>query len=324
MTRHWFLTTLVLCAAALASPTWAEPQGKVPVVAILVTHATTSDPVFESLRAGLRDLGYQEGRSVMVKVVTAEGKLNRLPGLAEQLVRENVDVIISPNVLSVQAALAATSAIPIIMVGYGDDPVTLGLADSYGRPGRNVTGIYSLDSELEAKRLEILKEAVPGLSLVAYLWDPSFRTQLPELQRTARALAIRLQPIEVRGALGLEKAFDSAKRSKARAVLLSTSPMFYVHRTRVAELALAGGLPAATSWTVAVKAGIFMAYAADLEQSWRRTGYYVDRLLKGAQPRDLPVERASKVKLALNAKTAKALGVAIPQSVLLRADEIVE
>lgn len=322
---RWLLYGLIApVCCTLASSAWAQQPGKIPAVAILVTHAQANDPVFDALRSGLRDLGYQDGRNVLVKAVTAEGQLEQLPGLAAQLVRDEVDVIVAPNLLSVQAALAATSTIPIVMVGYGGDPVSAGFADSFGRPGRNLTGVYALDHELEAKRLEILKEAIPGLSRVAYLWDASFRPQLSELQRTALALSIRLEPIEVRGAQGLEGAFNRAKRGKAGAVMLSTSPLFYVHRTRVAELSLAAGLPTATSWPVAVKAGVFMAYAADLESSWRRTAYYVDRLLKGAKPRDLPVERVSKLRLVLNAKSAKALGVMIPQSVLLRADEIVE
>ena len=320
------LLVLLACAAAVAAPVslaWPQQPKKMPVVGVLVTHAAANDPTFEPLREGLREYGYEDGRNIRLEIVTAEGQLDRLPELAEELVRQNVDVIISPNDTSARAALKATTTIPIVSTGFGYDPVASGLVDSLGRPGANVTGLYGLGFELNAKRLEILKETLPGVSRVAVFWGTGFGSPNAELKRAAQSLSMKLELIELRGPSDLEGAFKSARRKKAGAVLLLISPISYVHRARIATLALEARLPTMSAFNQIVEAGGLISYGADVFDNWKRTAYYVDRLLKGAKPGDLPVEQVSKFKLAVNLKTAKALGITIPESILLRADEVV-
>ena len=317
---------VLLLALALTNvlvvPAWAQQPARIPVIGMLVTHAAASDPG-NSLRVALRPFGYEDGRNIRLEILTAQGQLDRLPGLALELVRKNVDVIVSPNEVSVRAARQATRTIPIVMQGFFVDPVAAGFVDSFGRPGGNVTGIYTLSPELLSKRLELMKEALPGVSLVALFQDPSFPAQIGELNRAAESLGLRLELIEVRDPLDFEQAFKAAKRKKVGAVVLLGSPMWYVHRTRVAMLALDARLATVAMIDQAVEAGVLMSYGQDLSEVWARTAYYVDRLLKGAKASDLPVEQVSKLKLAVNLKTAKALGVNIPESILLRADEVI-
>ena len=322
------LLLLFAFAAAVSSvavTALAQEAKKVPVVGMLVSHAPANDPNFDLLRAGLRDYGYEEGRNVKLEIVTAEGELDRLPGLAQGLVRQNVDVIIAPHEVSARAALTATTTIPIVLAGFGVDPVELGLVDSFRRPGGNITGLYTLAPDLDGKRLEILKETLSGVARFAVFWDPMFSpSALGEVQRAAKSLRVRLEPVEIRSAQGLELAFKTAKRKKASAVMLLTSPIFYVHRDRIAALALGLGLPTISANKYLTAAGALMSYGIDFSENWKRTAYYVDRLLKGAKPSDLPVEQMSKFKLIVNLKTAKALGIAIPESILVRADEVIQ
>lgn len=319
----------VLAVLSLASlwPTRAvaqEPR-RVPVVGMLITHPPVTDPVVGYLRKGLREFGYEDGRTVKLEVRTALGRLDRVPALAEELVRLPADVIVVVNEIAVRAAQQATSTIPIVTVGYTDDPVSLGWIESYRRPGGNITGIYNVNSALIAKRLEILKETLPKVSRVAVLWDPVFgQRQLAELQQTALVLGMQLSPIAVRSPEGLEDAIKDAKAKKAGAALLIWSPLFYVHRARVAALALEVGLPTVSDLDVATQAGSLMSYGSDGYYPFQRAAYFVDRLLKGARASDLPVEQISKLKLTVNLKTAKALGVAVPQSILVRADEVIQ
>jgi putative ABC transport system substrate-binding protein len=296
-------------------PAWAQQPSKIPVVGVLVTHAAATDPIFDNLRAGLREYGYDDGRNIRLEIVTVQGQLDRLPEVARELVRQNVAVIVAPNDVSRRVAQQATVTIPIVSIGFGNDPVTSGLVDSFGRPGGNVTGQYALFGELDSKRLEILKEALPGLSRVAVFWDAGFRSQIGEFEQAAQSLGVRVERIE--------EAFKDARARKAGAVMLTTSPLYYVHRDRVAALALSARLPTISSSNHVVEAGGLISYGADLSDMFKRTAYYVDRLLKGAKPSDLPVEQVSKLKLAVNLKTAKTLGITIPESILLRADEVI-
>jgi len=239
MIRRVLQITLAAAVTALVASAWAQQPKKVPVVGMLITHAAVNDPIFENFRAGLREYGYEEGRNVKLEIVTAQGELDRLPGLAQALVRQNVDVIISPNEVSARTALKATTTIPIVMAGFGYDPVALGLIDSLGRPGGNVTGLYALAPGLDGKRLELLKEAVPDVSRVAVLWDPRFTQSIPgEVQSAAASLGVHLELIEIRKMQDLEAAFQTAKRKKIGAVMLQASPIFFVQRARVAALAL--------------------------------------------------------------------------------------
>jgi putative ABC transport system substrate-binding protein len=322
MIRRLLLFALASVSAVLVDSAWGQQPARIPVVGLLITHAAVNDPTFEPLRTGLREYGYEEGRNIRLEIVTAAGQLDRLSGLAQQLVRQNVDVIIAPNEVSTRTARQATSTIPIVMVGFANDPVALGLVDSFARPGGNITGLCSLPGELDVKRLEILKEALPGVSRVAVFWeDPFGRGALEGLQRAAQSLDVRLEVIQLRGKQDLETAFKAARRKKAGAVLMVWSPTFYVQRGRVADLALKARLPTVAAF--ATENGALMSYGSNSVESWRRAAYYVDRLLKGAKPGDLPVEQVSKFSLVVNLKTAKALNVTLPESILLRADEVI-
>jgi putative ABC transport system substrate-binding protein len=303
------------------APAWGQQPTRVPVVGVLITHAAVNDPVVDYLRTGLREFGYEDGRNIRLEIVTAAGQLDRLPALARDLVRNKVDIIVAPNEMSIRTAQKATSAIPIVMAGWGYDPVALQLIESFGRPGGNITGLYSAPAELDAKRLELLKEVLPRAERVAVLWeDPFGSSALAGLQRASEPLGLRLELIQVHGLQELEMAFKAAKRKRADAVLLVWSPTFYVHRERVAALALDARLPTFAS----TLSGAMVAYSADSASIWKRVGYYIDRLLKGARPGELPVEQVAKLKLVVDLKTAKALGVTIPQSILVRADEVIQ
>ena len=322
MSRRHLCFSVAWLLAFLITPASAQQPARVPAVGVLVTHAAVDDPVFDYLRAGLRDYGYEDGRNVKVEVLTAAGRLDRLPNLAQELVARKVDVILCPNEASTRAALMATQSIPIVMLGFAYDPVAMGLVESLNRPGRNVTGLYSSTFELEGKRLEILKEALPTISRVAVLWeDPFGRSALGDLQRAARSLSLRLDLLEVRKAQELESVFKAAKAKRVGAVLLVWSPTFYVHRAQVASLSLHMRIPTVAAF--AVEDGALISYGADNVETFKRAAYYVDRLLKGAKPGDLPVEQMSKLKLSVNLRTAKALGITIPESILQRADEVI-
>jgi len=316
-----FLGFAVVVAAATAS---AQQPGRIPTVGVLITHARLTDPVVEMFRSGLRSIGYEDGRNIRLEFVTAQGQLDRLPVLAQQLVDSKVDVIISPNEMSARAAQKATSAIPIVMFAWTNDPVTMGLIASYSRPGGNITGIYTLSADLEAKRLEIIKEAFPNVSRVAAFWDPAFGGQPAEVQRAGQTLGLRVDVIEVRGPEELEAAFRAARQKKAGAVLLMAAPIFYVQRERIASLAIEAHIPVVAASGEQVHAGFLMSYGIDLDEVYKRAGYYVDRLLKGAKASELPVEQVARLKLSINLKTARTLGVTVPQAVLFRADEVVQ
>jgi putative ABC transport system substrate-binding protein len=318
------LLALLLAAGCAAIPSWPQQGGNVPIVGMLVTHPPVDAPVVQALRSGLRKFGYEDGRNVKLEVRTALGHLDRVPALARELVQQRVAVIVVVNEVALRAVQQATSTIPIVMVGFMDDPVELGWIESYRRPGSNVTGIFNVNSELVAKRLEILKETLPSLSRVAVFWDPAFgRRQLEELQRPAGQLGVQLESIEISGPQDLEPAFKTAKRRKAGAVLMLWSPVFYVNRARIGPLALDAGLPTISDYDLLVRAGCLMSYGSEVNPAFERAAYFVDRLLNGAKAEELPVEQISKLKLIVNLNTARALGVKIPDTILLRADEVI-
>ncbi len=303
---------------------FAQQPGRIPVVGMLITHPPVTDPVVEAVRTGLRQYGYEDGRNIKLEVRTALGHLDRVSALAQELVRLGVDVIVVANEPALRAATQATSTIPIVMAGYTDDPAAIGWIESYRRPGGNVTGAFTVNSALISKRLELLKETLPNVSRVAILWDRTFgQRQLEEAQRVAPPLRLRLQPIEVRGLQDLAPAFEAAKRASAGALLLVWSPLFYVNAARVAALGLETNLPIFSDSNIVVEAGGLLSYGSLGTASFVRAGYYVARLLKGDKAADLPVEQMSNIKLVVNVKTAKALGVAVPESILLRADEVI-
>jgi putative ABC transport system substrate-binding protein len=281
---------------------------------------------FGAFFQGLRDLGYLEGRNLTIDYLSAEGRAERLPTLANECVRLNSDIIVVTTTPFAQAAKSVTSTIPIVLLGLGD-PVGTKLVHSLGRPGGNVTGTTSMSPGLSAKRLELLKATVPRISRVlvlAYLVDPIAGPQIDELKTTALALGVKLQIQGIASADDLPAAFNAGAKERAEALLVTSGSMFIVHRARVTELAARHRLPAMFSNRLISEAGGLMVYEADRAGLEVTTAAYVDRLLKGAKPSDLPVQQPTKFELLINLKTAKALGLTIPASVLQRADQVIE
>jgi putative ABC transport system substrate-binding protein len=327
-TRRKFLGTLA--GGLLAAPLAAEAQQAAKVARIGWLANTAALPhLREAFLQGLRDLGYVEGRNVVIEYRNAEGKSDRLPALAAELVALKVDVIVAPPTVAALAAKHATKTIPIVFAGAAD-PVTDGLVTSLARPGGNVTGLSSLTPELVGKRLEQLTQAVPGVTRVAALWQPggagerTDRDTLKGADVAARALGVRLQVVDARGPEDFDRAFSDMTRARAGALTVLGSAMFNSERRRLVNLAAKHRLPAVYQWREFVDTGGLMSYGANLADLNRRAAVYVDKILKGAKPGDLPVEQPTKFELAINLKTAKALGLTIPQSVLGRADEVIQ
>jgi putative ABC transport system substrate-binding protein len=315
---------VALLALALSIPgaPRAEKAQDIPVVGILRASAPAHyDPVHEAMRDALNAVGYTEGRNIKLEPRFANGHPERLPKLVNELVQAKVSVIVAINRASLEAAMQATSTVPIVVVAYDHDPVAAGLIDNATRPGGNVTGIVSRQMELTGKRLELLKETMPALSRVAVIYDASRRETVSEVKNAGARLKLHLQFIAVNNAKELEGAFKRAARD-AQAALLLYSPMLYEHRIRIGTLAAEMRLPVMTQQREFVLAGVLMAYAPDRSEVAARAAYLIDRLLKGARPADLPVEEAAKFKLTINQKTADTLGLKIPDSVLLRTDEV--
>jgi len=328
--RRSFLagTGAVLLAAPLAAE--AQQAAKIARIGYLAPNPGADPHVKEAFRQGLRDLGYVEGRNVVIEYRDAEGKSERLPALAAELVALKVDVIVAPaSTLAVLAAKQATRTLPIVFIGTAD-PVASGLVTSLARPGGNVTGLSNLAPELVGKWLERLTQAVPGVSRVAALWQPGIlgeRTEKDMLTRAevaVRALGVRLQFVEARGPEDFERAFSDISRARADALTVLPSSMFNSERRRLVDLAAKHRLPAVYQWRHFVDAGGLMSYGPNRPDWYRRAATYEDKILKGAKPADLPVEQPTKFELVINLKTAKALGLTIPQSLLLRADEVIQ
>jgi ABC-type uncharacterized transport system substrate-binding protein len=326
--RRAFLTAfMAVLAAPLAAG--AQQMAKVARIGYLGTNRAANPQLHEAFRQGLRDLGYVEGRNLVIEYRDAEGKVERLPALAPELVALNVDVIVAPGTPQALAAKQATRTIPIVFTAAGD-PVTDGLVTSLARPGGNVTGLATLSPELVGKNLEQLKQAVPGVSRVAILWQPGGmgeRTEndmLKGVEVTARALGMRPQLIEARGPADFDRAFSEMTRARAGTLTVVGSSMFVSERRRLVDLAAKHRLPAMYAQRAYVDAGGLMSYGPDVADLFRRAATYVDKILKGAKPGDLPVEQPTKFELVINLKTAKALGLTIPPSLLQRADQVIE
>jgi putative tryptophan/tyrosine transport system substrate-binding protein len=282
--------------------------------------------LWNTFRQRLRELGYQEGQNIAFLSRGADGKLERLGELAAELVRVKVSIIVTGGIRAAVAAHKATTTIPVVMAS-GTDPVGVGLIASLSRPGGNVTGVTTVSAELAGKRLELLQEAVPRLSRVAVLRDPSVGTvelALKETQVAAEMLGVQLQMLNVRGPKDFESAFLAMVRERSGALLVISTPMLFSARTHIAELAAKHRLPAVYHWKEYVEAGGLMSYGTDLADGFGRAAIYVDKILKGAKPGDLPVAEPTTFEFVLNARTAKALGLTIPASLLLRADHIME
>ncbi len=331
-TRQGKITILTLCAMlfALCYSASAQQPKKVPLIGHLSPLDSASESTrAEAIRLALRELGYIEGQNIDIEYRYAEGKRDRLPELAAELVGLKVDLIVSAGGTTTQAAKNATKTIPIIMVGAGPDPVEAGFVESLARPGANVTGITNLGPKLGGKRLELLKEAVPKVARVAVLYDPTIPGTTREVKEVlpvaARALGLTVQPWEVRDADDFEKVFAALNKQRPDGLYVSGGgQLLGANVKRIAGFAIKSRLPSVYGSRIAVEAGGLMSYGTVQAESYRRVAYFVDKILKGAKPADLPIEQPTKFELVVNMKTAKALGLTIPQSILVRADRVIE
>jgi len=318
---------IALIIPMLASIHLAEAQQakKVPRIGFLAAVTSPDTPNILAFRRGLRDLGYIEGKNILIEFRFTEGKDDRIPSLVAELVQLKVDVLVSLTVAGIRAAKESTKTIPIVMVTI-EDPVATGLVDSLARPGGNVTGLTRLTQELNGKRLELLKEVVPTTSRVGVLLQAASRASasaFKEYETAARALKIALKSLEVRGPNpDLEGAFRDAVKARVSALITSRN-VLVSYRKQIADLAIKNRLPLMSEGSDFVEAGALVSYSANDAENFKRAAYYVDRILKGAKPADLPVEQPMKFEFIINLKTAKQIGVTIPPDVLARADKII-
>ncbi len=320
------LATFFLTTASLAQ---AQQAKKVPRLGYLSARDSASESArSEAIRLALRERGYIEGQNITIEYRYAEGKLDRLPELAAELVRLKVDIIVlTGGDPDIRAAKNATKTIPIVMAGAGSDPVEAGFIDSLARPGGNVTGLTNLSPELGGKRLELFKEAVPKLARVAVLYDPALPPNVLEVKEllpvAARALGLTIQPWEVRVADDFDRVFAALNKQRPDGLYVGAGPLINSNRKRIADLALKSRLPSIYQSREVVDTGGLMSYGADQAERYRRVAYYVDRILKGAKPADLPVEQPMKFEFVINLKTAKQIGVTIAPEVLARANKLI-
>jgi putative tryptophan/tyrosine transport system substrate-binding protein len=324
--RRFLLTTLV---GALSAPVAAGAQQAAKVWRIGVlwfTIPSVSSPFFEALKHALHELGYLEGRNIAFEQRWAERNPDRYPALAADLVQRGVDVIVAGNLESSLAAKRATTTIPIVLTA-GGDPVRAGVVASLARPGGNVTGLSELSPDLTPKLLQFLSEAVPRLSRVAFFWNPDNPSSLPtleEIEGAAQRLRVTLQPLMVRRPQDFGRVFSALSHDHPDALIVYVIPITYGHRAEILDVVAKQRLPAIYSAREFVDAGGLMSYGPNLRELFRRSATYVDRILKGSKPGDLPVEQPTKFELVINLKTAKALGLTIPPSLLARADQVIE
>jgi putative ABC transport system substrate-binding protein len=310
----------------------AQQSGRIPRIGLLMTGSlglpeTTAS--LDAFRQGLRDHGYVEGENILIEYRSADGNIERLPGLATEVARLKVDLIVAGATPAGRAALAATPTIPIIVMAMGD-PVGDGLVASLARPGSNLTGTTFLGPALVPKHLALLKEALPRATRIAVLWHPgafadsTMRDMLNEAEAAARTLRIQLRFAEMRRPDELERAFSAIVREQPDALVVFPSTMLFAERARIVALAAKHRLPSVFNNRQAVELGGLMSYGTSLPELLRRTGSYIDKILKGARPADLPVEQPTKFEFVINLTTAKALGIIVPQSLLLRADQLID
>jgi ABC-type uncharacterized transport system substrate-binding protein len=291
--------------------------------------STTYTRPLEAFRQGLRDLGWDEGRNLLIEYRYAEGQADRLPALADELVRLKVDLIVASPTPSALAAKEATRTIPIVGMSL-TEPVAIGLVPSLARPGGNVTGLtYGVDTEIFGKQLQLLKEVVPHVGRVAVLTNPasggpSWALRMESVKSAARSLGLPLHILEVHEPSDFDAAFAAMVKERAGALLLSGDSLFFIHRDRLAGLAKKNGLPSMSTQSQWVEAGGLISYAPSFPDLWRRAATYVDKILRGAKPADLPIEQPAKFELVINLRTARELGIRLPHSILQRADEVIQ
>jgi len=313
---------------ALCSQAEAQQPKKLPRIGYLtVASRTGSAHLTEGLLQGLRELGYVEGQNIVIEYRWADGNFDRLPELAADLVRLKVDVIVTAVTQASLAAKNATATIPIVMVAVAN-PVDSGLIASLARPGANISGTSVMNDEVVGKQLELLKEILPKISRVAAMWNPANpvfqKLQLRAVEATARTLNVSLQKVEARDEDEIERAFKAVAKERTRALHVLPDPVFTTHRGQIADLAIKYRLPTVSGTIEAAAAGMLMSYGPNFPESYRRAATYVDKILKGAKPADIAVERSTKFELVVNLKTAKQIGVTIPQMVLVKADKVIK
>ena len=319
----------VVLALLLVAPVAAESQaGKVYRIGFLgLSSAENYAPFLQAFRQGLRGLGYEEGKNISIEYRWAEGRDERLPTRAAELVRLSPDVLVAHSTLGIRAVQQATTTIPIVF-GVSSDPVGLGFVKSLARPGGNTTGVATLQTELAPKRLELFKEAIPGLRRVAVLLslgNPAAHAELGTMEMSAGKLGLRLQSARmVREAIDLETVFATILRGRPDGLIVVADPLTAAHSARIAQFAMKNRLPVMSGMSGLVTNGGLISYGVDFAEGWRLAARYVDKILKGAKPADLPVEQPTKFDLVINMKTAKALGLTIPPSLLSRADQVIE
>ena len=306
-----------------------QPTKTVPRIGHIASTGApgTPSPMFDAFRLGLRDLDYMEGKNILIERRYAEGRLDRMPALVNELVQEKVDVIVVVNNVAIQAAKEATKSIPIVMIS-SVDPVAAGYVKSFAHPGGNITGLARLSRDLSAKRVELLKELLPKMSRVGILWDadgPGPAVAFKEYEGAARGFKLELRSLEVRGPNpDFAGAFQAAKKARVEAIVVVGNPLMAQHATRVFELATKNRLPSMTEVGRYVNVGGLISYGANLADLYRRAAEYVVEILKGAKPGDLPVRMPAKFEIFVNLKTARQIGLVIPQHVLVQADKVIK
>ena len=318
------LATFFLTTTSLAQ---AQQPKKVARIGFLAAATRTGGAhITEAFLQGLRELGYVEGQNIIIEYRWADGNFERLPDLAAELVRLKVDVIVAVVTQASLAAKNATGTIPIVMVAVGN-PVDSGLIASLARPGANITGTSTMADEAVGKQFELLKETFPKISRFAAMWNPANpvfqKLQMREVEATARALKVSLQKVEARDPKEIERAFAAIAKARTRALHVFPDPVFTTHRGLIADLGIKHRLPAVSGLKESAEAGLLMTYGPNFPESSRRAATYVDKILKGAKPADIPVERSMKFEFVINLIAAKKIGVTIPQSVLYRADKVI-
>jgi putative ABC transport system substrate-binding protein len=330
--RREFITLLGGALVTWPFYAGAERASKVARIGFLVTGTLTSaeqQTTLNAFRQGLRERGYVEGQNIAIEYRAADGRIERFPNLARELVDLNPDLIVASNTPAARAAKEMSTTIPIVVPVMGD-PVGDGLVTSLARPGGNITGMTFLGPELASKRLELLKQALPAISRIAALWHPgaygesTMTDMMGKMEAAAATLLVRLQPVEVRSSAEFDDAFLAMARERADAVIILPSPMLFSERRRIVDLATRHRMPSIAMAREFAELGGLMAYGADLRDLFRRAGTYVDKILEGTKPADLPVQQPTKFELVINLKTAKALGFTVPDTLLVAADEVIE
>jgi putative ABC transport system substrate-binding protein len=318
----WLTTILLACCSAAAAQ---QPAKATPRIGFIVPAGKPSSPQLDAFRLELRELGYVEDKTIRIDRRYAEGRLDRMPELVNDLVQQKVDLIVAPNNVAIQAARQSTRSIPIVMMS-SIDPVEAGYVASFTHPGGNVTGLTSINRDLSAKRVELLTELLPKLSRVSVLWDadgPGPAIAFKKYEAAAQAFKLEMRSLEVRGPKPDFKIFEGAKLARGEALIVVINPLISQHAKQIFELAMRNRLVSMTEEGQFVDAGGLISYGANLADLYRRAATYVDKILKGAKPGDLPVEEPNKLELVINLRTAKKIGLTIPLNVLGRADRVI-